>query len=152
MIEALYIHIPFCAKRCDYCDFSTSACSDDALMDAYVDALSLQLRRASRAGLLGGVKTIYIGGGTPSLISASGMHFLLDGVRELFELSPGCEISMEANPGTAPESRFADYADAGVNRLSLGVQSFSDEMLRVLGRVHSAAQAKRSAFDCDSSP
>ena len=98
MISALYLHIPFCTSRCAYCDFPTAACHDDAVMDAYADALSLQLRRASRAGLLGGVRTIYIGGGTPTHLGSRRLNSLIYLVSLSVNLEQVAEFTVEANP------------------------------------------------------
>ncbi len=138
MIKALYIHIPFCTSRCSYCDFATAACHDDAVMDAYVDALQLQLRRASKAGLLGGVKTIYIGGGTPTHLGARRLNSLVYMVSLSVNLEQVVEFSVEANPESLTSAMIKDLYALGVNRLSIGVQSFDDNVLREYGRPHTA--------------
>lgn len=139
MIKALYIHIPFCTSRCAYCDFATAACHDDAVMDAYADALQLQLRRASKAGLLGGVKTIYIGGGTPTHLGARRLNSLVYMVSLSVNLEQVVEFSVEANPESLTSAMVKDLYALGVNRLSIGVQSFDDDVLREYGRSHTAA-------------
>jgi oxygen-independent coproporphyrinogen-3 oxidase len=142
---SLYIHIPWCVKKCPYCDFNSHELYAD--IDAqrneaiYVEALLKDL--SSEVSLNGdrGLESIFIGGGTPSLFSAAAITQLLDGVRALIKLKPGAEITLEANPGAADAAFFAGYRQAGVNRLSIGVQSFNDEHLRNIGRIHSAQQA-----------
>lgn len=140
---ALYLHLPWCVQKCGYCDFNSYAQPDVLPEGAYIDALlrDLELELAR----LGGVRplvSIYIGGGTPSLFSAAAMTRLLDGIAALLPLSPTTEISLEANPGTADAGRFAGYAAAGINRLSIGVQSLSRVQLQRLGRIHDPAQAR----------
>lgn len=142
---SLYIHIPWCVKKCPYCDFNSHALSAD--IDAqgneasYIEALLEDL--ATEIALTGNrqLESVFIGGGTPSLFSASAISRLLDGVRSLTEMKSGAEITLEANPGTADAASFAGYQQAGVNRLSIGVQSFKDRHLHALGRIHSASQA-----------
>ncbi len=144
MIEALYIHIPFCTSRCSYCDFSTSACHDDAVMDAYVDALQLQLRRASKAGLLSGIKTIYLGGGTPTHLGARRLNSLVYMISLSLTLENVEEFTVEANPESLGQSMVKDLYALGVNRMSIGAQSFDDEVLRAYGRVHDAVAIARA--------
>jgi oxygen-independent coproporphyrinogen-3 oxidase len=141
---ALYIHWPWCVRKCPYCDFNSYACRGSAPEEGYIDALLKDL--SASAGMISGraVSSVFIGGGTPSLISGKGIQRLLDGVREHVELQRDAEITMEANPGASEASRFSDYARAGVNRLSLGVQSFNNDLLKGLGRIHSAEQAHRA--------
>ncbi|MEI3377723.1 MAG: radical SAM family heme chaperone HemW [Coriobacteriales bacterium] len=139
MIEALYLHIPFCVSRCAYCDFATSACDDDARMDAYVDALCVQLRRAARAGLLGQVKTIYIGGGTPTHLGSRRLNTLVYTISLSVNLENVVEFTCEANPESIDERMVADLFSLGVNRFSLGAQSFDDAVLAGYGRIHDAA-------------
>ena len=140
MIEALYLHVPFCVKRCAYCDFPTRACSDDALMDAYVDALSLAVRRASKAGLLGGIKTIYLGGGTPSFLGARRLNSLVYLLSLSINLENVEEFTVECNPDSLDAAMVKDLFALGVNRFSIGAQSFDDAVLSVYGRAHTAAQ------------
>lgn len=144
MIEALYLHIPFCAKRCAYCDFPTAACHDEALMDAYADALSLAVRRASKAGLLSGVKTIYIGGGTPSYFGSRRLNSLVYLLSLSIQLENVDEFTVEANPDSLDERMVKDLFALGVDRFSLGVQSFDDTELAALGRIHDAESARRA--------
>lgn len=147
MVEALYLHIPFCVARCAYCDFATSACDDDARMDAYVEALCLQVRRASKRGLLGGVKTIYIGGGTPTHLGSRRLNSLVYTLSLSVNLENVVEFTCEANPESIDEAMVADLFALGVNRFSIGAQSFDDAVLAGYGRVHDAAQIAR-AVDC----
>ncbi|MEN8214105.1 MAG: radical SAM family heme chaperone HemW [Pseudomonadota bacterium] len=142
---SLYIHIPWCVKKCPYCDFNSHASGSgkNPGIDetAYIEAL---LRDLSTEALLGRgrtLETIFIGGGTPSLFSDRAIAQLLDGVRLQMDLDPGAEITLEANPGAADAAFFAGYRQAGVNRLSIGVQSFNDEHLRSIGRIHNAQEA-----------
>ena len=139
MIEALYLHLPFCVSRCAYCDFATSACDDGARMDAYVEALCLQLRRAAKAGLLGQVKTIYIGGGTPTHLGSRRLNTLVYTLSLSVNLENVVEFTCEANPESIDERMVADLFSLGVNRFSIGAQSFDDAVLRGYGRVHDAA-------------
>ena len=144
MIAALYLHIPFCVSRCSYCDFATSACDDDVRMDAYVDALSMQLRRAAKAGLLGDVRTIYIGGGTPTHLGARRLNSLVYLISLSMNLENVDEFTVEANPESLDERMVADLFALGVNRFSIGAQSFDDAVLGVYGRVHDASQIEHA--------
>ncbi|MGE5170559.1 MAG: radical SAM family heme chaperone HemW [Rudaea sp.] len=141
---ALYVHVPWCIRKCPYCDFNSHAAPDALPEDAYVDALIADLEGAL-PGIWGRpVGSVFIGGGTPSLFSAASIDRLLSAVRARVPLSPGAEITLEANPGTFERAKFAGFFAAGVNRLSLGVQSFDDRFLRALGRVHDADEARRA--------
>jgi oxygen-independent coproporphyrinogen-3 oxidase len=152
---SLYIHIPWCLKKCPYCDFNSHAVrgsAADVPEARYVDAVVADLE-ASLPFVWGRrIHTIFIGGGTPSLFSPAAIERLLGAVRARLPLEPDCEITLEANPGTFERDRFRGFAEAGVTRLSIGVQSFDDARLAALGRVHDAAQARaaieeaRSAF------
>ena len=142
---SLYVHVPWCMRKCPYCDFNSHAAPDTLPESAYVDALLADLEGALPAIWGRKVGTVFIGGGTPSLFSGASIERLLSGIRARVPLSPEAEITMEANPGTFERERFAAYFGAGVNRLSLGVQSFDDRFLRSLGRVHDAAEARRAA-------
>lgn len=142
---ALYLHIPFCVKRCKYCDFATAAVpADDAHIDSYIEDLCLQIRRKAKEGELGSLETVYIGGGTPSHIGMSRLSMLLYTLSLSMRLEPDVECSMEANPESLTGAMVRDIWALGVNRLSLGVQSFDDAVLSVLGRAHSAEAAKRA--------
>lgn len=139
---SVYLHIPFCVKKCAYCDFY-SIC-DLSHMEAYVKALIAQIKsfRSHRKSYL--VDTIYIGGGTPSLLSGEQMIRILDAVRKTFKVSPDAEITMEANPGTLDTAKLAGYHAAGVNRLSMGLQSADNGELSMLSRIHTKEQFENS--------
>ncbi|WP_342621105.1 radical SAM family heme chaperone HemW [Rhodoferax sp. GW822-FHT02A01] len=139
---SLYIHLPWCLKKCPYCDFNSHAVQGDGLPEQrYLYALVADLDAA--LPLIWGrpVHSIFIGGGTPSLFSPASIDRLLGDVRARLPLTPDCEITMEANPGTFEKDRFRAFRQAGVTRLSIGVQSFNDAHLKALGRVHDSAQA-----------
>ncbi len=143
---SLYIHLPWCIKKCPYCDFNSHESKGGLLTDGteqrYISALMADLE-ASLPLIWGRtVRSIFIGGGTPSLFSPSAIDQLLAGVRARLRLEANCEITLEANPGTFEKDRFKSYRAAGVNRLSIGVQSFNDEHLKALGRVHNSDQAQ----------
>lgn len=142
---SLYIHIPWCVKKCPYCDFNSHVLAADIDANSYealyVEALLKDLSTEIHLTSERKLQSIFIGGGTPSLFSATAITQLLDGVRTLIEMKPRTEITLEANPGTADAAFFAGYRQAGVNRLSIGVQSFNDEHLRNIGRIHNAQQA-----------
>ncbi|MEP7181191.1 MAG: radical SAM family heme chaperone HemW [Betaproteobacteria bacterium] len=142
---ALYVHIPWCLKKCPYCDFNSHEAKGDAPEDAYVDALIADLEFALPSIWGRRVVTVFIGGGTPSLFSAAAIDRLLAGIRARVPLFPGAEVTLEANPGTFERAKFADFLAAGVNRLSLGIQSFDLAHLHALGRVHDADEARRAA-------
>ncbi|HMV72291.1 MAG TPA: radical SAM family heme chaperone HemW, partial [Pseudomonadales bacterium] len=138
---ALYIHLPWCERKCPYCDFNSHTVSEEAPFVAYVQRLlqDLELELDGVAGRE--LQSIFIGGGTPSLCPDPLIATLLDGVRARMVLATDAEITLEANPGSADAGRFAGYRAAGVNRLSIGVQSFDDTSLAALGRVHDARGA-----------
>lgn len=139
---ALYIHLPWCLKKCPYCDFNSHAVGDQPLpQQAYVRALLSDLEASLPLVWGRPVISVFMGGGTPSLFDPEVIAGLLSDVRARLPLEPGAEITLEANPGTFERARFAAYREAGVTRLSIGVQSFDDRFLRALGRVHDAAQA-----------
>ncbi|CDH06379.1 putative oxidase [Xenorhabdus bovienii str. oregonense] len=142
---SLYIHIPWCVQKCPYCDFNSHALKGDVPHQEYVDHLLADLRADLPMIENREVSTIFIGGGTPSLLSAEGMQRLLDGVRASLPLSSQAEITMEANPGTVEAGRFSAYQQAGINRISIGVQSFGSDKLIRLGRIHGPDEAKRAA-------
>ncbi len=139
------MHFPWCVSKCPYCDFNSHALRDKLPATNYVDVLIADLQKAALAVEGRTVETIFMGGGTPSLFSAQQMQRLLDAVRETVTLSDDVEITLEANPGALEHAEFIGYREAGINRLSLGVQSLSDEKLTALGRIHSADDA-RAAF------
>ena len=138
---SLYIHIPWCIKKCPYCDFNSHSLKNGLPEAAYIDALltDLQLELPNIWGRP--VETIFFGGGTPSLFQAESIDRLLSGVRSLLRLQPEAEITLEANPGTFEIEKFQGFKDAGITRLSIGVQSFNDDMLSRLGRVHNGKEA-----------
>ncbi len=143
---ALYVHIPWCVRKCPYCDFNSHERAGELPERDYVERLLRDLE-----GLLPSVwgrplVSVFIGGGTPSLFSPEAIDRLLSGVRARLRVEPGAEITLEANPGAVEAARFAGFRDAGVNRVSIGVQSFDDRMLAALGRIHSAREA-RAAID-----
>lgn len=141
---SLYVHLPWCIKKCPYCDFNSHEWrGDDArsAQDTYIDALFADLE-ASLPLIWGrSVHTIFFGGGTPSLFSPEAIDRLVSGLRARLRLSADCEITLEANPGTFEKDRFKAFHQAGITRLSIGVQSFNDAHLKALGRVHDRAQA-----------
>ena len=141
---ALYVHWPWCVRKCPYCDFNSYGAPRCIPEAAYVTALTEDLAWAARAAAGRQVSSVFFGGGTPSLMSADGFSRLMDAIRRTVTLTEDCEISMEANPGTVEQDRFKAYAAAGVNRISLGIQSFSDENLKRLGRIHSASDAMKA--------
>jgi putative oxygen-independent coproporphyrinogen III oxidase len=141
---SLYVHLPWCVKKCPYCDFNSHEKQGDLPLQEYVAALIRDLEAMLPSVWGRRLHSIFIGGGTPSLFPAEQIDELLSAVRARLPLEPGAEITMEANPGTAEAGRFRGYRDAGVNRLSLGVQSFDDAMLKALGRIHSADEARRA--------
>lgn len=138
---SLYVHVPWCVRKCPYCDFNSHAAPEALPEAAFIDALLEDLTLAL-PGIWGRrVETVFFGGGTPSLLSPKSVDRLLTGFRTLLPLSPGAEITLEANPGTVDAARFQGFRDAGINRLSLGIQSFDDVALQALGRIHNKAQA-----------
>ena len=137
ILAGLYIHIPFCKKKCFYCDFYSV--TDLAQIPVFVAALENEMQLASRVPLV--FDTIYIGGGTPSMLEASDVAQIIALAFKYFKIMPGAEVTMEVNPGTATLADLADYRSAGVNRLNIGVQSFQPENLKFLDRIHTAEQA-----------
>ena len=144
---SLYLHLPWCVRKCPYCDFNSHTLRDASVQDRYVDALLRDIETEAQRAEQRPLFSIFMGGGTPSLFSASQVQRILDGVRANFELQTDIEITMEANPGTVECDAPAGYRDAGVNRISVGAQSFSDASLQVLGRIHSAADIERAVND-----
>ena len=148
---SVYVHLPWCLKKCPYCDFNsheytTAGATPKDLPEArYLDALRADLERSLPLVWGRTIQSIFIGGGTPSLFSPDGIARLLSDLRMLLPLAADCEITMEANPGTFEKERFRAFAQAGVNRLSIGVQTFNDAQLKALGRVHDGAQALAAA-------
>jgi putative oxygen-independent coproporphyrinogen III oxidase len=138
---SLYIHMPWCVKKCPYCDFNSHAVPDGKLSldleQTYLQALVEDFKTQVEFAQGRHIHSIFIGGGTPSLISAQGYAWLFAELKALVAFEEGCEITLEANPGTLEHDPFADYLAAGINRLSIGVQSFNTEQLQKLGRIHS---------------
>ena len=142
---SLYVHIPWCVQKCPYCDFNSHGLKTDLPEREYLSHLLADLE--ADATLVGHreVHSIFIGGGTPSLFSAEIIEQLLTGIRQRVNLAKNAEITLEANPGTVESERFIGYQHAGVNRISIGVQSFQQHQLTALGRIHDAGQAQRAA-------
>lgn len=142
---SLYVHIPWCIQKCPYCDFNSHALKHDIPEQEYVARLLDDLRTDKSWAQQRPLSSIFIGGGTPSLFSAEAINALLRGIENIVPLTPECEISLEANPGTFETERFAGFVKAGVNRLSIGVQSLQAEQLQSLGRIHDPEQARTAA-------
>ncbi|WP_321156350.1 radical SAM family heme chaperone HemW [Psychrobacter sp. LV10R520-6] len=141
---ALYIHIPWCVKKCPYCDFNSHELGVDislSMYDEYVDALLLDARMQQPLTQGREISSIFIGGGTPSLLPIAQYRRLFVGLRACFDFADDIEVTMEANPGTLEHAPFAEYLDVGINRLSIGVQSFDADKLKTLGRIHDPKQA-----------
>jgi len=148
----LYIHIPFCIKKCNYCDFTSFDCYDETDRKEYTDALirEIQLYKGSKTEL----NSVFFGGGTPSLLDGASVSAIMKAVRQSFHLHKTSEITLEANPKTVTEEKLKSYRSAGINRLSIGAQSFDDELLRFLGRAHTRQDflqtyetARKTGFD-----
>lgn len=141
---SLYIHIPWCVKKCPYCDFNSHALPNQAPFDSYVEALLSDA--LSQHSLVSNrqIDTVFIGGGTPSLLPIESFARLFDGLRLIYHFSPDCEVTLEANPGALEHSPFDEYLKIGINRLSIGVQSFDRSALKVLGRIHNPDQASNA--------
>lgn len=147
---SLYVHLPWCVQKCPYCDFNSHAAGDAAPRKRYLDALLLDLEDEASLGEGRQLETVFLGGGTPSLFSPDEIARLLDGVRATFDVAANAEITMEANPGTVECGEPAGYSDAGVNRLSFGGQSFNDELLKKIGRIHESGDIVRAVNDARS--
>lgn len=143
---ALYIHIPWCLKKCPYCDFNSHETRNGAALpeQEYVAALTADFEQTLPRVWGRRISSVFFGGGTPSLLSGAAVDAILAAVRARLPLNPDAEITLEANPGTAEAERFRDYRAAGVNRLSLGIQSFNPRHLKALGRIHDGDQARRA--------
>lgn len=144
---SLYIHFPWCVRKCPYCDFNSHQVKDGSQgfdEQAYLTALRSDLENTLPLVWGRRIHSIFIGGGTPSLLSASGMDQLLADIRARLPMDADIEITMEANPGTVEADKFAAYAGSGINRLSLGIQSFNDQKLAALGRIHNSSDANRA--------
>ncbi|MBO9481783.1 radical SAM family heme chaperone HemW [Salinisphaera sp. G21_0] len=141
---SLYIHVPWCVKKCPYCDFNSHRITGDIPEDAYIKALLHDIDNELDSVQGRSIHSIFIGGGTPSLLTANAYQQLFNGLQSRVRFSDDIEITMEANPGTYEHDRFQAYLEVGVNRLSLGVQSFQDEKLAALGRIHCADEARQA--------
>ena len=141
---SLYIHLPWCARKCPYCDFNSHEGFTDSLQQPYVEALLTDLDSQQAWWHDRSIHSIFIGGGTPSLFEGRWLGALLEGISIRAKLSRDVEITLESNPGSAERDRFTEYRAAGVNRLSIGVQSFDDRALKALGRIHSGDDARRA--------
>lgn len=140
----LYVHVPWCVRKCPYCDFNSHELRGGLPEEAYVDALVADLEHARPSVWGRKVHAVFFGGGTPSLLSASAIECLLAAIWARLEIEPDAEVTLEANPGAIEAAKFPGFAAAGVNRLSIGVQSFAPRSLRALGRIHSAREAVRA--------
>ena len=143
---SLYIHVPWCVRKCPYCDFNSHAIKGEIPEHAYLNALLEDLDQDLSLVRERPIETVFIGGGTPSLMSGAFYHRLFERLRERLTFSPEAEITLEANPGTLETGRFESFREAGINRLSIGVQSFDPNQLKTLGRIHDSAAA-HSAID-----
>ena len=139
---SLYVHLPWCERKCPYCDFNSHERADipeRKYVEALLGDFACETRGETRA-----IQTVFFGGGTPSLFSAEAIHTLLHGLRERAAFAESCEITLEANPGSTDNSKLAGFVEAGVNRFSLGIQSFNDDRLKALGRIHDSDTAQRA--------
>lgn len=142
---SLYIHIPWCIRKCPYCDFNSHQSPEELPESRYIDALLSDLHQEMSAVRGRPFSSIFIGGGTPSLFSATSIERLIEGVNEINPLADAIEVTLEANPGTFEQQRFTDYRKAGINRLSIGIQSYNSIHLKKLGRIHNASEAINAA-------
>ncbi|SSY80455.1 radical SAM family heme chaperone HemW [Alysiella crassa] len=141
---SLYIHTPWCIQKCPYCDFNSHTIKSTLDETAYINALLIDLQNELPYFWGRSIDTIFIGGGTPSVFQAASIDKLLSGIRSLVKLNPEAEITLEANPSTFEYEKFQGFRDAGINRLSIGVQSFDNAQLKTLGRIHNADEAKQA--------
>ena len=137
-MAGIYLHIPFCARKCDYCDFASFPCN--GVPEEYIDALLREIDIVSRGEYPARFDTVFFGGGTPSLLTGEQMECILGAVHTHFPVLEGAEQSMECNPGTATREKLAAYRKAGINRLSIGLQSTHDALLKSVGRIHTYQQ------------
>lgn len=142
---SLYLHVPWCVRKCPYCDFNSHAQKGEIPEQAYLQALIEDLEQDLSLAGDRPIETVFIGGGTPSLMSGEFYFRLFEALRERLSIAPDAEITLEANPGTVEQARFEAFRQAGINRLSIGVQSFDPQQLRTLGRIHDPAAAHRAA-------
>ena len=147
---SLYVHLPWCVRKCPYCDFNSHSAGAGAPTQRYVDALLTDLEQEAKRAAGRTIESLFLGGGTPSLFAPEEISRLLTGVHERFDVAHDAEITMEANPGTVECGAPAGYRDAGVNRLSIGAQSFDDDALRQLGRIHSSDDIRRAVGEVKS--
>ena len=140
----LYVHLPWCVRKCPYCDFNSHALHGELPAGDYIEALLADLENDLPMVWGRTVSSIYIGGGTPSLFTANQIDTLLGRIRGMLQLTPDVEVTLEANPGTIEHDSFTAYAQAGINRVSLGAQSFDDHSLQALGRIHASDDVERS--------
>ena len=141
---SLYVHIPWCVKKCPYCDFNSHEIQNTPPENQYIDALILDLKSHTEEVQNREVISIFIGGGTPSLFSAKSIQHLIYTIKDELNIASTAEITIEANPGTADQENFAGFRKAGVNRISIGVQSFANSQLQNLGRIHDSQAAINS--------
>jgi putative oxygen-independent coproporphyrinogen III oxidase len=156
---SLYIHFPWCIKKCPYCDFNSHALKQDLPESEYIACLLLNAKQSLPFVKGRKIQTIFMGGGTPSLFSAGALDTLLQGLSHIYQFDEAIEITLEANPGTVEQERFNDYRSIGINRLSLGIQSFNEKHLEALGRIHNGYEAEKAIdtvrqagftnFNCD---
>ena len=139
---SLYIHIPWCVRKCPYCDFNSHEAREDVPEEHYITALIADLEQDLPAVWGRTIESLFIGGGTPSLFSARAIARLLSEIRARIPLKPAAEITLEANPGTVDQAHFDGFREAGINRLSMGIQSFQDESLASIGRIHDGTEAR----------
>ncbi|MBP9536032.1 MAG: radical SAM family heme chaperone HemW, partial [Pseudoxanthomonas sp.] len=139
---SLYVHLPWCVRKCPYCDFNSHAAKGELPFEAYVDALVRDLEHDLPLAWGRSVHSVFFGGGTPSLFPPQAIDRFLQAASARLRFTPGLEITLEANPGTAEHGRFDGYRAAGVNRVSFGIQSFDDGCLQRLGRIHDSAEAE----------
>jgi putative oxygen-independent coproporphyrinogen III oxidase len=142
---SLYIHFPWCVRKCPYCDFNSHAAKGEIPEAAYIAALIADLEHDLQFTSGRSLQSIFLGGGTPSLFSPAAIEQLLNAIQTRIAFSANCEITLEANPGTIEQQRFKDFKAAGINRLSIGIQSFQEDKLKVLGRIHGVKEAIRAA-------
>jgi len=147
---SLYVHLPWCVRKCPYCDFNSHSAGAGAPTQRYVDALLTDLDQEAKRAAGRTIESLFLGGGTPSLFAPEEISRLLTGVHERFDVADDAEITMEANPGTVECGAPAGYREAGVNRLSIGAQSFDDDALRQLGRIHSSDDIRRAVGEVKS--
>lgn len=138
---SLYVHIPWCVKKCPYCDFNSHESKTQPDENRYIDTLLYDLDIDVEISGQREIQSIFFGGGTPSLFSPEAIERIINGAEKRLTFGPGIEITMEANPGTFEQNNFSDFRSAGINRLSIGIQSFNDQQLQLIGRIHDAKQA-----------